>query len=154
MTRAWHKAILFTGASLIFSGNAQTLNVSTENKTPQQIASSEQTFSYEFKLEIGDRVSYDVTATLVEGEPGEVIYYDAYSQPTYKIVLIGNIEKSEKLGIIGTVKHSIQKYAHGQWTELLAPEMTYRNKKRGALEVYNDDMLRISLSGIVDAENL
>ncbi|MCG7549948.1 hypothetical protein [Pseudoalteromonas sp. Of7M-16] len=58
------------------------------------------------------------------------------------------------MAAVGTVKHSIQKYANGKWTELRAPEMTYRDKKRGSLEVYNDDMTRISLSGVVDIEEV
>ncbi|MDK1286747.1 hypothetical protein [Pseudoalteromonas umbrosa] len=146
MLNNWYKSTLFITSFCFCLGSAQAANDMPEPN-----------LKYEFALQVGTEALYEVKMTLKDEQPADITYYDEKNRPTYRVVLNVDYEKSIKRGKESTIKHSIQKYENNDWIELFSPEMTYLVGLPGKLEIYNEDMVRMSLNGnltIVDNAHL
>ncbi|AOT08613.1 hypothetical protein [Pseudoalteromonas luteoviolacea] len=146
MLNNWCKLTLFITSFCFFLGGAQAAN---ETSKPN--------LKYEFELQVGTEALYKVKMTLKDEQPADITYYDEKNRPIYRVILNVDYEQSIKRGKESTIKHSIQKYKNNDWVELFSPEMTYLVGLPGKLEIYNEDMVRMSLNGeltIADSTHL
>ncbi|MBQ4813616.1 hypothetical protein J8M20_19795 [Pseudoalteromonas luteoviolacea] len=103
--------------------------------------------NYEFTLSIDGVSLQKVNATLIEGVPGTITFYDDFNTPTYRVRLNSKFDNTRQISAASSVSHAVQQYVGGVWTELAFPELTYREGVLGKMNMVSEEMRELAIEG-------